>query len=153
MKQLYDALAEISEFDAWGARVGHGTHVLIDFGPSTSVGPREQLRGEFGIWIPGSPWRLMKEGIILAGSGQDVFASDTLGQLNGDRIKTFRILPDSFDVVLEWASGSLLYVFNEYCSDDHLVVFYKQQCFSISSTGGIMIEFNEKKHQATQSIT
>jgi hypothetical protein len=140
MKHLVDALAEISEFDAWGARVGHGTHVSIEFGPSTSVGPRGQLRGEFGVWIPGSPWRLMKGGIILAGSGQEVFAHDTLGLLNGDRIRTLRILPNSYDIVLEWASGALLNVFNEYGVSNNLIVFYKQQCFSVSSTGAIAME-------------
>lgn len=140
MKSFEEALSQFTGLKAWNARIGIGTHVLVDFGKPVCIPDSADIQGEFFFWITGAPWRLEYDGEILAGSGQDELPTDTLECLNGDRISEIIAKDPYFDILIIWESGKLLRVFSENTDFDTIVFFLPGVTYGLDSTGEIDVE-------------
>lgn len=144
MTEFENVLAQFSGRIAWNARIGVGTHVLVEFGQR--VMDSEKVQGEYSLWITGAPWRLEQGNKIIAGSGQDDLHSETLECLNGDQIEKITAHRPYFDASIVWRSGKRLRVFCENTDFDTIVFFTPEKTYSFDSTGIVSVADRPSVH-------
>ena len=128
--------------EAWGARIGDGGYLSIEFGPENKIERSRFPRGEFSIWIPGAPWRIEFDGSILVGSGQEDLETTKVNFINGDRIEDIKIDELSLIVDIEWRSGRTLQVFCENIDSSTIEFFLPNCVYSLESDGSLACEIS-----------
>ena len=138
MSDLRYKLSGLIGQDAWGVRIGIGTHLLLEFGAIREI--EDGKIGDFSVWVPGAPWRLDDASKIIAGSGQDDLSIDSVQVLNGDKITDIVIEETYFEVKILWESGLRLSVMSENSDEDTIVFFVCDEVFVVDGTGQLITE-------------
>jgi hypothetical protein len=140
MTDQESVLRTLIGLEAWGARIGDGGYLSIEFGPVDTNERNRFPRGEFSIWIPGAPWRIEFDGSILVGSGQEGLETAKVLFINGDKITDIKIDRSSLIVDVEWRSGRTLRVFCEN-TDSSTIEFFLPHCvYSLEKDGSLACE-------------
>lgn len=93
MLGVREAAAELVSLPVWGAAIGVGSFLTVEFGGArtSSVG---QIRGALSLWVYGAQWAIREGGAVIADSQQDrAPMAEAANRLNDRRVQELVIDP------------------------------------------------------------
>lgn len=105
--------------EAWGASLGLGSFLLLEFGDTVTV-PMETveplIKGAWHLWLYSAAWRIEVAGVVQAASGDAPEHKEQLRHaikiLNGLRLEAVTISPAFGDTRFQFANATALRTFS-----------------------------------------
>src|SRR5258708_17219662 len=125
VKMIEPLLQSLTGREAWGAKVGVGSFLLLEFGhpvtvPMKTVDPF--VKGAWHLWLYEAAWRIEVGGALRAGSGDTSERKEQLEEavkvLDGLRLEAISIAPLSCDTIFRFGGDTLLRPFSLHAHDD-----------------------------------
>ena len=101
-------LAEVVGLTAWGAALGYGSFVTIEFGKE--VADRSWRPGEWHLWVYGAAWKLLAgEHEIADSDGDRVHLAVVVPQINGLTVRSV-VVDNDLTVCFDFAGSHRLVI-------------------------------------------
>ncbi len=108
----------------WGAALGVGSFVTLEFGRSVEDS-RGKVHGEFHLWIYCTAWRIESMEKVIASSEDAREELQTLvPQLNGKLLSGIDIDPISLSAIFSFVDGTALRTFSVFSKEYEHWMFY-----------------------------
>jgi hypothetical protein len=126
IREIQAKIAPLLGQKTWGAALGVGSFVTLEFGQSRPAQQQGQrVHGEWHLWVYCSAWRLEQGDNFVAGSEDGrpkLEASVTL--LNGLTLQAVDVRPPALEVVFTFDRGIVLRVFPIFSEDfEHWMLY------------------------------
>lgn len=103
---------------SWGAALGHGSFITIEFGESMSSNRQQRYRGEWHLWVYCCVWYLEKNGEFLVASEDSRSKLETAIQYLDNRVlNSVKLLPPAFETIFNFDEGVILHLFPVYSEE------------------------------------
>ena len=151
-KILHKLLNELIGLNAWGAKIGHGSFLTIDFGMPVKKELIENEIGEWHLWVYLCSWRIEKNDLFVAGC-EDSREKMTYAvkQINGSKLLSFTVSSTSLDAVLAFDNGLFLKLFSIYSEEkdsNHWLLYMPNNKVLVAGPGSKWeIEDTKKKNE------
>ena len=122
IKEIKAILEPLLKKEAWGAELGYGSFLSIEFGDPVTLKVNASLskvKGEWNIWLYGCAWRLEKGEELLIGSEDPREEIAPLVEiLNGKKLQEVIIESPAFDAIFIFEDNIRIRTFQCYTSQD-----------------------------------
>jgi len=108
----------------WGAEIGYGSTLTLEFGNPVST-PERKTHGEWRFWTYCAAWHIDQADIILAASDDEEPHLQTAVKILVEKeLKQVEVAPNRVDIVLRFESGLSLKTFAVNSTEyDHWMLF------------------------------
>jgi hypothetical protein len=139
---LNNLLINIKGQNAWGAKLGHGSFLTIEFGKALMPNPETgAIHGEWHLWIYMCSWRIEKNGCFLVGcEDKRSKIGKVIEQINGNCLISFNVLVPSLDAILQFENKITLNLFSIISEDNdgggqHWMLFMPNKNILVAGPG------------------
>ncbi|NET59734.1 MAG: hypothetical protein F6K47_27370 [Symploca sp. SIO2E6] len=126
IRQVQTMVDTIVSHKAWGASLGVGSFITLEFGnPLPSNGEHQQTHGEWHLWIYCCAWRIEEGNEVLA-SSEDPRAKIELAvrRLEGLALNSIQLMPPAWDTVFNFDEEVFLRSFSIYSEESEHWMLY-----------------------------
>lgn len=111
---------------AWGAALGVGSFLTVEFGPERAVqDPKQRCHGAFHLWVYCSAWRIETATAIIASSEDPRERLEaTVRHLDGRTLSGIRIERPSLSASFTFDDGTVLRTFSIFSEEYEHWMFY-----------------------------
>jgi hypothetical protein len=141
---LTQFIAPMLDLPAWDVKQGHGSFLTFQFGqPHLDIaehrsGKRRSahVRGQWQVWIYCCAWRVMQDGIRLAGNEDDTATiARASATLNGQKLMALDVRPDQGRSWFTFDLGGVLETWPYGQDDDQWMITSETEVFTFNADG------------------
>lgn len=138
-KILYPILGK----KAWGAAIGVGSFLTIEFGgPIQKEVKSDRLHGEWNVWLYGCGWRIEQGDTILVGSeDQSEKIASVIEVINGLRLLDVTLNGPAYDTIFIFENDVRISTFQIYTEEMESWYFYLPDHFVLIIGPGSSYEY------------
>lgn len=125
LQEIHAKIAPVLDTPAWGVKLGVGSFITIEFGPSRTREGAKHAHGEWHLWVYYCAWRLDQENDVLAASEDPRPTMEAaVRRLEGQALRSVEVSAPALETTFRFSDGLVLRLFPIYSQEYEHWMFY-----------------------------